>query len=141
MANEGVFSDLLSPALSRQNYGTTRTGRRSLRVTNPLPWRQLSIVLFVWTCHAMSALSIQAYISQLVGGLDVVGGNEAKVGYFVGLIESFYQASMMLTTLHWNRLSDHIGRKPILLLGIFSSMSSMISFGLSQTIWKLIARC
>ncbi|KAH0585504.1 hypothetical protein H2248_008740 [Termitomyces sp. 'cryptogamus'] len=47
-----------------------------------------------------------------------------------------------LTVLHWSRLSDHVGRKPILLLGLFGTTLSMICFGLSRTFWALvISRC
>lgn len=40
----------------------------------------------------------------------------------------------------WSRLSDHIGRKPILLLGTFALATSMISFGLSSVFWALVVR-
>jgi MFS family permease len=40
----------------------------------------------------------------------------------------------------WSRLSDHIGRKPILFLGTFALATSMISFGLSSVFWALVVR-
>ena len=80
---------------------------RSKQKQNPLPWPQLSIVLFIKACDALVALSIQPYINQvrttgrrtqvlrfichclqLVGGLDIIGGDKRKVGYYVGLIVS-----------------------------------------------------
>ena len=82
---------------------------RFQRKPNPLPWRQLSVVLFVETCDALAKQSIHPYIKQvrtielvhderrsglicrrlqLVGGLDIIGGDERKVGYYVGLIVS-----------------------------------------------------
>ena len=81
---------------------------RFQRKPNPLPWRQLSVVLFVETCDALAKQSIQPYINQvrttvaqgedgsgliyrrlqLVGGLDIIGGDKRKVGYYVGLIVS-----------------------------------------------------
>lgn len=41
----------------------------------------------------------------------------------------------------WSRASDHIGRKPILLIGLAGSMISMLLFGLSKTFWALVIRC
>ena len=45
-----------------------------------------------------------------------------------------------MTVLQWSRMSDHIGRKPVLLIGIFGTMLSMLSFGLSRSFLALVAR-
>ena len=47
---------------------------------------------------------------------------------------------MTMTVLHWNRLSDRLGRKPLLLMGMCGSITSMLCFGLSQTFWGLVTR-
>lgn len=51
----------------------------------------------------------------------------------------FYIAQV-LTTLQWNRLSDHVGRKPVILTGLFGISVSMFLFGLSKTFGGLILR-
>ena len=93
--NEGV------PLLSHSNSEPSRFQSKP----NPLPWPQLSIMLFVKTCDALATQSIKPFINevrtavarasmrlnciQLVGGLDIIGGDERKVGYYVGLIVSY----------------------------------------------------
>ncbi|KDQ31599.1 hypothetical protein PLEOSDRAFT_156256 [Pleurotus ostreatus PC15] len=47
--------------------------------------------------------------------LGVTHGDEAKVGYYVGLIESLFFVTRAITVLHWSRMSDWIGRKPVIL--------------------------
>ena len=42
--------------------------------------------------------------------------------------------------LQWSRLSDRIGRKPVILIGLFGTTLSMLAFGLSRTFWALIVR-
>ena len=37
-------------------------------------------------------------------------------------------------------MSDYVGRKPILLIGLFGSSVSMLCFGLSRTFWALVLR-
>jgi MFS family permease len=39
--------------------------------------------------------------------------------------------------LHWGRLSDRIGRKPVLLMGSFGLTLSILFLGLSKTFWAL----
>lgn len=45
-----------------------------------------------------------------------------------------------MTVLHWSRLSDHIGRKPVIMTGLFGLSLSMYSFGLSKTFWGAVLR-
>ena len=40
----------------------------------------------------------------------------------------------------WSRFSDHIGRKPVLLIGLLGTTLSMLAFGLSRTFWALVVR-
>jgi MFS family permease len=54
--------------------------------------------------------------------------------------QSLFFATEALTTFHWSRLSDLVGRKPILLIGLTGISISMYSFGLSRTFWSIVLR-
>jgi MFS family permease len=53
---------------------------------------------------------------------------------------SLYFVGEAATVLQWSRLSDVIGRKPVLLSGILGLVVAMTLFGLSRTFWALAAR-
>ena len=53
---------------------------------------------------------------------------------------SLYFAGEASTVLQWGRLSDIIGRKPVLLKGTLGLVIATILFGLSRTFWTLAAR-
>ncbi|KAF8813393.1 major facilitator superfamily transporter [Phlegmacium glaucopus] len=109
---------------------------------NPLPKLQLGIILLLQICEPITSQSIYPYINQLITELDITGGDDRKVGYYAGLIESLFFATEALTVLQWSRLSDYIGRKPVLLIGLLGTTLSMLAFGLSRTFWTLIlSRC
>ncbi|KAF8220944.1 MFS general substrate transporter [Tricholoma matsutake] len=108
------------------------------RKPHPLPWLQISIVLLLQICEPITSQSIYPYINQLISESDITGGDERKVGYYAGLIESLFFATEAVTVLHWSRMSDHVGRKPILLIGLFGTSVSMLCFGLSRTFWGLV---
>ncbi|KAJ7667200.1 major facilitator superfamily domain-containing protein [Mycena rosella] len=133
---------------------------RKVQTRTPLPKLQLSVIMLVQICEPLASQSIYPYINQLVSELDITGGDEKKVGYYAGLIvecqnrillaqtndscaqESLFFFTEALTVLQWSRASDRIGRKPILIIGLFGVAVSILCFGLSHTFWTLIAsRC
>ena len=45
-----------------------------------------------------------------------------------------------MAVMQWSRLSDRIGRKPVILFGLSGLSVSMTCFGLSKTFWQLVVR-
>ncbi|KAI0275665.1 major facilitator superfamily domain-containing protein [Russula aff. rugulosa BPL654] len=112
------------------------------RKATPLPVTQISILLLLLLAEPITSLSINPYINQLVSELSIVGGDERKVGYYAGILVSLYFAAEAATILQWSRLSDYIGRKPVLLFGLLGTIISIILFGLSRSFWALVfSRC
>ncbi|KAH9039471.1 MFS general substrate transporter [Lactarius deliciosus] len=108
------------------------------RHPTPLPRVQIAILFSIWLVGSIVAHSVSPYLNQLVKELPVVGGDERKVGYYTGIIVSAHFAAEAATVLHWNRLSDHIGRKPVLLLCLVGETVAVIVFGLSRSFWALV---
>ncbi|KAF8840252.1 MFS general substrate transporter [Paxillus ammoniavirescens] len=98
----------------------------------------ISVLLLSGLVEAVATQYIYPFINQLIRELDVTGGDETKVGYYAGMIVSLFYATQAMTTLQWSRASDRVGRKPVLLLGIFGLSLSMLCFGLSRTFTTLV---
>jgi len=110
------------------------------RKPNPLPRIQLANVLLVYLCSAFSQLSILPFINQFVSELGFIGVDKRKVGIYVGLLESILNISSAITVLSWSRLSDKIGRKPVMLFTVVAIAICMLCLGLSRTFVGLVAR-
>ncbi|KAG2128246.1 major facilitator superfamily domain-containing protein [Suillus clintonianus] len=108
------------------------------KARTPLPWRQFSIILFLQLAEPLTSQVISPFAPQLIRDIGITNGDETSVGYYVGLMYSIFFASQALTVLHWSRISDHIGRKPVILTGLFGLSISMYCFGLSKTFAGLI---
>ncbi|KAH9169236.1 major facilitator superfamily domain-containing protein [Lactarius sanguifluus] len=93
----------------------------------PLPTAQISILLTRLAESTLSS-SMGSYLSQLLRELPEVGGDARKVGYYMGIIVSLFCAAEAVTSFPWNRLSDHVGRKPVLLSCLVGSTLSMLLF-------------
>ncbi|KAF8589028.1 MFS general substrate transporter [Ramaria rubella] len=105
----------------------------------PLPKLQLSVLVYTLLAEPITAHVMLPFIVQLVQETGITGGDVTKVGYYTGLIESLFFITEALTVLQWGRLSDRIGRRPVLLSGLLGLSLSMLSFGLAHTFWAVVA--
>ncbi|KAM6493778.1 member of major facilitator superfamily multidrug-resistance, DHA1 sub-family, partial [Amanita muscaria] len=104
----------------------------------PLPWSQFSIILFLHMAEPLATNAIYPFTPELIRDIGITHGNEKKIGYYVGLMGSLFFLSEAVTVFQWSRLSDHIGRKPVILVGLTGLAVSMYSFGLSTTFLGLV---
>ncbi|KAG1884854.1 major facilitator superfamily domain-containing protein [Suillus subluteus] len=97
---------------------------------------------FIMSIFFLDAHFYTVLLFQLISELGITGGDDAAVGYYAGIIESLFFVAQALTVLRWSRLSDRIGRKPVLVIGLSGACISILCFGLSTTFWSLvISRC
>ncbi|KAI0951418.1 hypothetical protein AcW1_008466 [Taiwanofungus camphoratus] len=123
---------------------STQTGSTGAKETKetPLPKLQLCVLLYVQLAEPITSTVVYPFVNQLVRTTGATGGDDRKTGYFAGLIESSFYATEAICILQWGRASDRVGRKPVLLGGLFGLTLSMIGFGLSRSYWALIlSRC
>ncbi|KAF7330235.1 Major facilitator superfamily multidrug-resistance DHA1 sub-family [Mycena venus] len=146
-------TDETTPLLAAQNDRNDLNDHLHSKRT-PLPLFQFSIVLFLQLAEPLTSNVIYPFAPQLMRDIGVTHGDETKVGYYVGIMvhtssppsptpaestqQSIFFLTQAMTVLHWSRLSDHIGRKPVILIGLFGLSLSMYCFSLSRTFWGLV---
>lgn len=60
-------------------------------------------------------------------------------GVAMGTLIAVFSLMQFLFSPMWGALSDRIGRKPVLMLGVFGNALSMLALGLSTQLWMLFA--
>jgi MFS family permease len=67
----------------------------------------------------------------MVTGFHVGDKNDAS--FYCGILIASYALAEASTSMFWGGLSDRFGRKPILLLGCFGTLASLLIVGFSQS--------
>ena len=80
----------------------------------------------------MGVTLIIPYINDFVADL---GGDERQVGFLL----ASYAVMQLLFAPVWGRISDRIGRRPIIIIGLATSAVAFTIFGLADQLWLLFA--
>ena len=67
------------------------------------------------------------------------GASRQSVAMHVGLLTGVYALVQLFFAPLWGRWSDHIGRRPLVLIGIAGYVIAQILFGLATSLWLLYA--
>jgi MFS family permease len=60
--------------------------------------------------------------------------DENQISFYAGMITSAFTFAEFSTALFWGRLSDRIGRKPVLLTGLAGTALSVLIFGIAPNL-------
>ncbi|KAL7410606.1 major facilitator superfamily domain-containing protein [Mrakia frigida] len=108
--------------------------RRQRRLPTPLPKFQLFVVLAARIVEPIGYSAIFPFVNNMMEDL-LPNVEKSRIGAYGGFIESVFAISQVLVMYRWGRLSDRVGRKPIILIGLSGSAFSLLLFGLSRNYW------
>ncbi|QGA18420.1 hypothetical protein EYB26_006105 [Talaromyces marneffei] len=94
----------------------------------PFPWQQFTVLALVRICEPIAFMSVFPYAYYMVESFHVAESEE-KIALFVGMITSAFTFAEFSSGVFWGRLSDKIGRKPVLIMGLIGTAISMLVFG------------
>ena len=78
-------------------------------------------------------MSVFPYVYYMIQSF-VVTSDDRQISFYAGLVTSSFALAEFSTSMLWGKLSDHMGRKPVLILGLFGTMISMLVFGFAPSL-------
>ena len=90
-------------------------------------------VALVRICEPIAFMSIFPYAYHMVQSFNVTS-DPKRIAVYVGLITSAFAFAEFSSGVIWGRISDRIGRKPVLLAGLVGTALSMILLGFATSL-------
>lgn len=78
-------------------------------------------------------MSIFPYIYYMIKDFNITD-DPSKISVFAGMVTSAFTLAEFATGVMWGRLSDKIGRKPVLLFGLLGTAISVLIFGFAPSL-------
>ncbi|KAI4835344.1 MFS general substrate transporter [Aureobasidium sp. EXF-8845] len=108
--------------------------------SSAFPTRQLFVLALCRICEPIAFMSIFPYVYYMISSFHITD-DEKQISLYAGMVTSAFAFAEFSTGVMWGRLSDKVGRKPILLMGLAGTGISMIVFGFSPNLTTaLVAR-
>ncbi|EIW85420.1 MFS general substrate transporter [Coniophora puteana RWD-64-598 SS2] len=121
-------------------HGCLEAHKAKPRVT-PIPVGQLLALCIVRLADPIVFTQLFPYVNEFMSDLHVTD-DPSRIGFYSGLVESAFAISQLCSIYQWARISDVVGRKPVIIVGILGIVCTTLVFGLSTSIVTvLVSRC
>ena len=124
------------PFSDSSNSSTRDLPHQNEHQSSPLPKKQMAILAVIALSEQTALNSISPYLPSMAASFPEVEPHE--VGIYVGTIASAFALAQLATNFFWGWLSDHIGRKPVILLGTALTAGCFVAFGFVKTLPQAI---
>lgn len=78
-------------------------------------------------------MSIFPYVYYMIRSFEITS-DDRQIAVYAGMVTSAFAFAEFSTGVIWGRLSDKMGRKPILISGLAGTALSMLVFGFAQSL-------
>ncbi|KAL1297957.1 hypothetical protein AAFC00_006466 [Neodothiora populina] len=103
-----------------------------------LPVQQMLVLALARFGEPIAFTSIFPYLPEMIASLHV---SEDQVPKWAGIAASMFPLAQTMTAVPWGRASDKYGRKPVILLGLTSTMITSLLWGFSRSLpMAIVAR-
>jgi len=118
----------------------------------PASWRalpdkdQLIVLALCRFSEPLTNTSLLSYLFYLLKSFHDPPLSSATISRQAGIMASSFALAQCVTGMWWGRLSDRIGRKPCILLGLMGACMSVIGFAFSENfatalVFRTLAGC
>ncbi|KAI3651429.1 hypothetical protein MP228_003700 [Amoeboaphelidium protococcarum] len=102
--------------------------------------KQLVVLSCVIFSEPLSLTILYPFMVPMIKSFNL-SEDVRDVGFYAGFIAAAFPFAQFLTSIFWGQLSNRIGRKPVILFGLFGNVLTSILFGVSKSFtWALVCR-
>ena len=84
-------------------------------------------------CEPIAFMSIFPYAYRMIETFNI-SSDDNQISIYAGMLITSFAFAEFSTDMIWGRISDKIGGKPVLIMGLIGTALSMVSFGFARSL-------
>lgn len=102
------------------------------------PLWQMTVLLLIRFAEPISFTSLFPYVYFMIRDFGIAE-DKTQISRYSGYLAAAFSLTQFFCCIHWGRLSDRIGRKPVIMTGLIGSSISILTFGFSKNYYMAVA--
>lgn len=102
------------------------------------PIGQMVVISLIRFSEPIIFTSLFPYVYFMIRDFNIAK-DPSDISKYTGMLAASFAFSQFLCCIHWGRLSDRIGRKPVLLLGLCGLTVTILAFGFAKNFYTALA--
>ncbi|KAJ2889732.1 hypothetical protein IWW38_004533, partial [Coemansia aciculifera] len=98
----------------------------------PLPWKQITPLLAMRLAEPINFVLILPFLYKMIEGFGIADSPK-DISYYASMLFVSFSISQTMTVMYWGRISDRIGRRPVLIVGLVGTLAVSLLFGVCKT--------
>ncbi|KAJ2741485.1 hypothetical protein GGI20_005156 [Coemansia sp. BCRC 34301] len=98
----------------------------------PIPWKQVMPLVAMRLAEPINFTLILPFLYKMIEGFDIAE-TPKDISFYASMLFMCFSVSQCMTVMYWGRLSDRIGRRPVLIAGLIGTLAVSILFGVCKT--------
>ena len=146
VAERNRFMDSTTSTSTESPPASPSSSKRGAGQKPPVRWRdlpskgQLVILTLSRLSEPLTQTSLQSYMFYQLRSFNP-SLPDSTISYQVGILQGCFTFAQFVTAVLWGRVADspRVGRKRVLLVGLFGTTISCLGFGFSRSFWHAMA--
>ncbi|KAG6917791.1 hypothetical protein DXG01_001063 [Tephrocybe rancida] len=103
----------------------------------PLPKAPFSALCAIRLVDPIAFTQVFPYINEFITRLNVIN-DPSQIGFYSGIVESSFAIAQLFSIYQWARLSDIVGRRPVVIFGTLGLVIATAFLGISSSLAQIL---
>lgn len=138
LCSSNFLFEVSSMSTEEQEAVATNAPSNQPKKPTPIPWGQVIPLIAVRLSEPINFRLILPFLYPMIARFGIAK-TPKDISFYAGLLFTAFSFCQTTTIMFWGRLSDRIGRRPVLMFGLAGNLIASLLLGTASSFWVAVA--